>query len=284
MTRLTASSRSPAGSAVFTSNLASATACGKFFGDKAKGFCNCDVACADPKYNDCCADYQPLCGALINGTCGKGQCTGVGKTADGKDAICSCDPKCSEAGNCCKGFDPKGCSTAPKGSCKDACGGQAKDGDCYCDDQCAEMGDCCADIATMCKDQPAGDAGGTVGTDASSCAPKCSAKNCGDGDGCGGKCTGPCPNGGLCSAAKACVTGGADAATTGGTDSAAADAGAKLDATADTGTGTAPTGTINNTPASSAGCTAGGTAGGSLGMAFGMLALMGALVLRRRQV
>lgn len=258
------------------------TACGKFFGDKNKGFCNCDIACADPQFNDCCADYIPMCGALIKGTCAPAQCTGMGKTADGKEAICSCDPKCADNGNCCEGFDATKCKApVPAGSCKDSCGGQSGDGECYCDDTCAKMGDCCADIDTFCKGQTGGDGGGSVGADTSSCTPQCTGKNCGDEDKCGGKCSGPCPTGGACDmASKTCKTGGADASTTGGSDAGATDTGVKSDTAGNTGTtGTTGTGT---TSSSSGGCTANGSSNGSLGMAFGLLALMGLVVRRRR--
>lgn len=273
-----------------------ATACGKFFGEKTKGFCNCDVACI--KYKDCCDDFNALCGAMVEGKCDAGQCTGVGKLKDGTKAICSCNPDtCTKAENCCGGFDPNGCApAAPPGSCKGSdcqpnSQGTMPDGSpgqCYCDESCAQTKDCCADKDKFCG----GTAGGDTGKgDASSCTAQCTGKACGADDGCGGSCTGKCDGGGLCvtdtanPGKKICKGGTAPADTSSGSADSGAGTGGTADAGAVKDSGSAAdaaktTTTGTGTATKSSGCTAGSRAGN--GWIAGLLALMAAVVLRRR--
>lgn len=77
-----------------------AGACGKFFGDKADGYCNCDFSCAS--YGDCCADLKTVCSAEFAGTCAGTTCKGAGTLAGGKSALCSCAADCVKNSNCCK--------------------------------------------------------------------------------------------------------------------------------------------------------------------------------------
>ena len=258
--------------------------CGQFFGEKSAGACNCDMACKNPKYNDCCPDIDTVCAPAADGLCAAKQCTGAGKTKDGKDSMCVCDPGCTQAGTCCSNFDTAGCSPAPvAGTCKGSdCAQDAKgktadgsDADCYCDDICTGSGDCCDDKEQFCK---SGATGGDAGVaDVSSCIAKCTGKKCGEDDGCGGKCAGTCDNGGFCSASKVCTGGSTTDVATGGKDSGSLDASVK----ADTGT----TGTVNTgTTSSSSGCTSGSSSKGGLGLALMLIGLVGAIVLRRRAV
>jgi MYXO-CTERM domain-containing protein len=258
---------------------------------KANANCVKFAACKDQACQEAIAKADEAAVTLYNAiaNCGykacndptKGTCVDKCGKFLGDTAPCNCDDQCKDFGDCCADYDKVCAKVAPKGSCKDSCGGQSGDGECYCDDQCAKMGDCCTDIDTFCKGQTGGDGGGSVGADTSSCTPVCTGKNCGDDDKCGGKCSGPCPTGGACDmATKTCKTGGADASTTGGSDAGATDSGVKSDTAGNTGT-TGTTGTAT-TSSSSGGCTANGSSNGSLGMAFGLLALMGLVVRRRR--
>lgn len=266
---------------------------------KASANCTKLVGCIKAKDTKCQQDIGNSDKAAVDllnaiADCGYKQCNdptkGTCKDNCGKfmgnAAPCNCDKACKQYGDCCQDYDQL-CGSAG-GTCKDKCGQYIAKDPCFCDEACVDNGDCCPDYDKLCGGSSGADT--STAADTSSCAPKCAGKNCGDDDGCGGKCNGPCPGGGACNASKTCVGG------TGGSDAAAsADSGAKGDTGATGGakdggatggladTATTATPVVNNgNNSSSSGCTAGGTSTGGLGLGLALMALIGAILLRRR--
>jgi hypothetical protein len=103
--------------------------CGKFLGDTAP--CNCDDACKDPKYGDCCADIDIVCATAnsCEGKCGKYD----------KAATCQCDDQCDANGDCCDDIADK-CPTTPAGDAGTSTGKDAG-GSCTCaNKECGDDG------------------------------------------------------------------------------------------------------------------------------------------------
>lgn len=144
--------------------------CGNFMGDTAP--CNCDAACKDPKYNDCCQDYDALCGGSTGG--GAGSCQGkCGKFVEADS--CHCDDLCSDPqyNDCCDdyaklcgGGGSTGGDTGTKAdvsSCTAKCAGKKCGDDDGCGGKCSgtcDNGGVCS-AAKTCTGGSTSDASGS---------------------------------------------------------------------------------------------------------------------------
>lgn len=109
--------------------------------------CNCDDACKT--FNDCCADYDALCGEKPDDLSCKGKC---GNPYDSK-AKCQCDAECADNGDCCKDIDTV-CKDIGPPPCTPVCVGKK----CGEDDTCGKK---CGGIALKCDDGGKCDSAGT---------------------------------------------------------------------------------------------------------------------------
>ena len=173
--------------------------CGDFLGDKA--LCQCDPNCK--QYQDCCSDYDQVCGgtnAPTEPTPGTLECAGLidclvvavtqqevnscysAATSDASSKFqqldqclnaAGCYNQQSQAGweqcvngSCASPYDGcVGSSTPTTSSCVGNCGEYLGSTSlCQCDPDCTQYGDCCGDYASVCGGTTGpGNPGGTLG-------------------------------------------------------------------------------------------------------------------------
>tara|TARA_B100000965_G_scaffold135411_1_gene112709 strand:+ start:383 stop:4399 length:4017 start_codon:yes stop_codon:yes gene_type:complete len=110
--------------------------------------CQCNDLCE--QYNNCCDDYQAVCGS---GTTGgdTGLCSDYGCGTYDSSNSCQCDDQCSTFGNCCSDYDDVCGGTSTGGGDDEICDdGVDNDGDSYidCDDYDCDDDSACGGSST----------------------------------------------------------------------------------------------------------------------------------------